>query len=134
MDRRLALAAALALLPAVGGGAGAAVAAEKKKGGGGSFIQIKAISATIMRRDGSRGVISVECGLDVADEGLRIHAQISNPRLRAAFAEFVQGYVGGLPNATLPDADYMSRELQRATDRVLGRRGAKLLLGTILVN
>lgn len=130
MDRRLALAAALALLPV----AGAASAAEKKAGGGVTYTAIKAISATILRRDGSRGVISVECGVDIADDALRNLAQISQPRLRAAWAEFVQTYVGGLPKASVPDADYMARELQRLTDKVLGKKGAKFLIGTILIN
>ena len=39
-----------------------------------------------------------------------------------------------LPAAGVPDADYISRELQRITDVMLGKKGAKLLLGTILVN
>lgn len=130
MDRRLALAAALALLPV----AGAASANEKKKGGGVSYTLIKSITATILRRDGSRGVITIECGVDIVDDALRNQAQISIPRLRAAFAEFVQTYAGSLPRAAVPDADYLAREMQRLTDKVLGRKGAKFLIGTILVN
>ena len=129
MNRRLALAAALALLPAV-----AAASEEKKKGGGATFLQIKAIVATIIHRDGSRGVITVECGVDVADERLRTLASESQPRLRASYAGWVQSYASGLPAAGVPDADYISRELQRITDTTLGKKGAKLLLGTILVN
>ena len=131
MDRRLALAAALALLPTVAAASGGE---EKKKGGGAQFLQIKAIVATIVRRDGTRGVVTVECGLDVPDEKLRTLADQSQPRLRAAFAAFVQAYAGGLPAGGVPDADYMSRELQRLTDSTLHKKGAKLLLGTILVN
>lgn len=131
MDRRLALAAALALLPAVASANGGG---EKKKGGGATFLQIKAIVATIIHRDGSRGVITVECGVDVADERLRALADQSQPRLRAAYAAFVQAYAGGLPAAGVPDADYISREMQQITDSVLRKKGAKLLLGTILVN
>ncbi len=130
MDRRLALAAvALALLPAA-----ASANEEKKKGGGATFLQIKAIVATIIHRDGSRGVITVECGVDVPDERLRTLASESQPRLRAAYAGFVQSYASGLPAAGLPDADYISRQMQQITDTTLGRKGAKLLLGTILVN
>lgn len=129
MNRRLAIAAALALLPAV-----AAANEEKKKGGGATFLQIKAIVATIIHRDGTRGVITVECGVDVADEHLRTLAAASQPRLRAAYAGWVQSYASGLPAAGVPDADYISRELQRITDTTLGKKGAKLLLGTILVN
>jgi len=131
MDRRLALAAALALLPAVASASGGD---EKKKGGGAAFLQIKAIAATIIRRDGSRGVITVECGIDVADEKLHAVAEVSQPRLRAAYAGWVQSYAGGLSVGAVPDADYISRELQRLTDMTLGKKGAKLLLGTILVN
>lgn len=131
MDRRLALAAALALLPAAAAASGGT---EKKKGGGLSFVPIKALAATIIHRDGGRGVMTVECGVDVADEKLRAQAMVSQPRLRAAYAGFVQSYAVGLPAAAVPDADYMARELQRITDQTLAKKGAKLLLGTILVN
>lgn len=134
MDRRLALAAALALLPALNAGAARASASETKKGGGVSYTVIKSISATIMRRDGSRGVISIECGVDIADDALRAVAQVSVPRLRAAYAEFIQTYVGGLPRAAVPDADYIAAEMQRRTDQVLGKKGAKFLIGTVLIN
>lgn len=130
MDRRLVIAAALSLLPA----AAAASGGEKKKGGGPSYLPIKAVVATVMRRDGGRGVVTVECGLDIADEGLRHRADQALPRLRAAYAGFVQTYAAGMPAAAPPDADYLSRELQRVTDQTLGRKGAKFLLGTILVN
>ncbi len=130
MDRRLALAAALSLAPAVAAAAGG----EKKKGGGVTFVPVKAAVATIIRRDGSRGVITVECGIDVVDDALRMKANEIQPRLRDAYAGFLQTYAGGLPKAALPDADYIAAELQKATDRVLGKKGGKLLIGTILIN
>jgi hypothetical protein len=132
MDRRRILfALGLILLPA---GAVADEKGERKKGGGASFIQIQTLTATIIRPDGRRGVMTVETGLDVADGGLRERAEASTPRLRAAFAQVVLNYAAGLPPSGVPNADYLSRELQRQTDLVLGRPGAKLLLGTILVN
>ena len=131
MNRRLALAAALALLPTLAAANGGE---EKKKGGGLSFVPIKAVTATIMHRDGSRGVITVECGVNVADEKVRALAEMSQPRLRAAYAGFVQNYAASLPAAGLPNADYMAQEMQRITDATLGKKGAKLLLGTILIN
>lgn len=130
MDRRLALAAALALVPAVASASGG----EKKKGGGITFVPVKAAMATIIRRDGSRGVITVECGIDIADAALRLKANEIQPRLRDAYASFLQAYAGGLPKAALPNADYIAAEMQKATDRVLGKKGGKLLLGTILIN
>ena len=131
MDRRLALAAALALLPAA---AAASAGGEKKKGGGLSFVPVKAVAATILRRDGSRGEVTVECGVDVADDKLRALAEMSQPRLRAAYAGFVQNYAASLSAAGVPNADYMAQQMQRVTDATLGKKGAKLLLGTILIN
>src|SRR5690348_2060615 len=57
--RRLLL--ALALLAAPDG----ALAEERKKGGGETFIQIQTLTATVIRPDGRRGVMTVESGVDV---------------------------------------------------------------------
>ena len=131
MNRRILLAAALGLVPAVALASGG----EKKEAGGvGQYVPVRAVAATIMRRDGTRGVITVECGLDVPNGRLRDKANASQPRLRAAYAAFVQAYAAGMPASTVPDADYLSRELQRVTDQTLGAKGAKFLLGTILIN
>jgi hypothetical protein len=133
MNRRGLIVAGLvgALAPAL------ALAQEKpthKKGGGLSYIQLDTLSATIVRGNGRRGVMTVECGIDVADAGLHARAEQSTPLLRAAFSEIVRTYASGLPSGAPPNADYLSMALQRQTDTVLGRPGAKLLLGTILVN
>lgn len=130
MNRRLALAALVALTPSLAFASGA----EKKKGGGASFIQIQTLTASIYRRNGTRGVMTMEVGVDVANEQLRELAAASTPRLRAAYAQVLQIYASGLPAATPPDADYLAARFQRETDRILGKPGAKLLVGTILVN
>ncbi len=114
-----------------------ALAQEKpthKKGGGLSYIQLDTLSATITRSNGRRGVMTVECGIDVADAGLHARADQSTPLLRAAFSEILRTCAAGLPPGAPPNADYLSMAQQRQTDTVLGRPGAKLLLGTILVN
>jgi len=131
MKRRLALLAALALVPGLARGQ---AMAQHKRGGGESFIQMGTLEATTVRSDGRRGVMTVEAGLDVPDSGLRARAAASTPRLHAVFGDVVRTYAAGLPTGALPNADYLSRELQRQTDMVLGRPGARLLLGTILVN
>ncbi|HEX4180656.1 MAG TPA: Tat pathway signal protein [Caulobacteraceae bacterium] len=122
--------AALAFAPA-----GAHAADAKKKGGGLDYIQLPALTATIIRGDGRRGVMTVETGVDVpGNAALRTRAEISQPRLRAAYLIVLQAYASGLGAGYPPDADYISRTLQRETDKVLGGPGAKLLLGAILVN
>ena len=130
MDRRLALAAALSLIPAVAAASGG----EKKSTTVSTYVPLKPVVATVMGRNGKRGVFTMESGLDVPDDRLRATADSSQPRLRSAYASFVQTYAAGLPAAGVPDADYLARELQRITDRTLGKPGAKFLIGTILIN
>jgi hypothetical protein len=133
MNRRLAL-AALALIPVAAPAIASASGAEKKKGGGASYVQIQTLTASVIRRNGSRGVMTMETGVDVADEALRLRASESVPRLRAGFTQILQIYASGLPAAGVPDADFLAQKFQRETDQILGRPGAKLLIGTILVN
>ena len=80
------------------------------------------------------GAAGIAGGVDVADEKLRTRAQQMLPRLRAAFVQSVQVYAAGLNTGSLPNADFIAKELQRETDRVLGQKGARLLLGTMLIN
>jgi hypothetical protein len=131
MDRRLFLSlAALAALPAAAHASGA----EKKKSGGGSYVPLQTLLGTTIRASGGRGVLSVDCGLDVPDEGLRTRAEQSVPRLRAAYVQTIQAYAAGLASGALPNADYIAQALQRQTDAILGRPGARVLLGAIIVN
>jgi hypothetical protein len=131
MNRRSLLIVLLALTPALARGQDET---KHKKGGGASFIQLETLTATVMRPDGRRGVMTVEVGVDVPDAALHARAAQSTPLLRAAYSEVVRKYAAGLPPFGVPNADYLSLELQRQTDLTLGRPGARLLLGGILVN
>ena len=46
----------------------------------------------------------------------------------------MQSYAAGLASGALPNADYIAQTLQRQTDTILGRPGAKVLLGAIIAN
>ena len=129
MPRRLAcllVAACLAASPAV--------ASEKKKGGGATFIQLKPMAVIAFRPDGGRGVLSIEAGLDVKDPALHARTESLVPRLRDAYAAAAQNYARSVPGGAAVDADRLSGVLRRETDRVLGKPGAKVLLGTIMLN
>ena len=130
MPRRL----ACLLLVAACHAASPSFAGEKKKGGGPTFIQLKPMAAIAFRPDGRRGVLTVEAGLDVKDQALHARAESMIPRLRDAYAAEAQNYARSLPAGAPVDADRLSAILQRETDRVLGKPGAKVLLGTILMN
>ncbi|MES2894907.1 MAG: Tat pathway signal protein [Pseudomonadota bacterium] len=132
MDSRPLL--ALALIAALAPGAALASGPEKKKGGGLTFIQLNTLTSTVIRPDGRRGVLTVETGIDVPDEKLRAKAEMLVPRLRAAYVQSLQIYASGMNPNSAPNADQLAIQLQRETDRVMGQKGARLLLGTMLMN
>jgi hypothetical protein len=131
MNRRALLTLAFLALPL------AAQAGEdkaKKRTGGASYLVVETIVGATNKGGGRRGVLTVECGLDVQDPTLRARAEASMPRLRAAYAQTVQIYAAGLPAGYPPNADFLGATMQRQTDAVLGKPGARFLLGPILVN
>ncbi|WP_374344297.1 hypothetical protein [Phenylobacterium sp.] len=143
MNRRriLAAAAPLAGVLLVGLTPHAALASGKKteaegdkKSGGTTYIAISTLTATVLKPDGRRGVLSIDLGLDIPDKALRERTTLVLPRLRAAFIQTVQIYAAGMPQGPPPSVDYLSRELQRQTDVTLGQKGAKLLMGSVLMN
>ncbi len=139
MDRRalftLAPLAGLALaataLPAQasgGGGEGGEGGAPKE-----SFMRLDTLTATILRPDGQRGVMTVEIGLDVPEAELNAKALMNKPRLAAAHNEVVQTTAAVLLPGQIPDIDQLAHDLQVATFKILRKRGAVVLLGTVMV-
>ena len=132
MHRRLffALLAASALLAPLPGRA--------EEGGGQKtkqpYLPLPAVAVSVFRQGGRRGVLTVEVGVDVRDSRLRNRIELYQPLLNSAYVSALQPYALGLGPGEPPNADYISLTLQRETDRVLGRSGAKLLLGSILIN
>lgn len=134
MRRRLALTAALSLAAPLLLAPAAALANEKKKGGGATFRQFPTLTANVARADGRRGVFTVEAGVDSPDPAQFERVNQLFPRLRAAYTASVATFAAALRPGMLPDLDLLSRRLQADTDAVMGKKGARLLLGTCLVN
>lgn len=113
--------------------------ARKTGGGGGggapqdSYLRLPTITANVRRPGGRRGVMTVETGLDTPNAALRTRAAQSAPRLRAAYAVVVQASANALLPGAPPDVERLVAQLQAATDRTLGRAGARLLIGTVMV-
>ncbi len=132
MKRRdlFALSLALAAVPAV------AVASGPSSGGGDEprYTRLATLTATLIRSNGRRGVLSVEAGIDVEDAALRATAIQALPRLRAAYAEILRNFGAALTPREVPNTDRLARDMQAATNEVLGRSGAQLLLGTVLTS
>ncbi|HEY9234904.1 MULTISPECIES: hypothetical protein [Phenylobacterium] len=131
MDRRTAI-ALFAVLAAPGLlGAGKK---DEKPTGSSAYIALNTLTATIQRTNGRRGVLTVQAGLDVPDARLRAKVESVLPRVRAVMVQTLQTYATGMSPGAPPNGDLLSQALQRETDRILGQKGAKVLLGTMLIN
>lgn len=124
MDRRDMIGLKTRPLKAAGGGAAAPQA---------SYMRLPTITASVIRPDGRRGVMTVETGLDTPDAALRARVALSAPRLRAAYATVVQQSANSLLPGAPPDVERLVAQLQAATDTTMGRAGARLLIGTVMV-
>ena len=98
-----------------------------------SYLRLPTITANVIRSGGRRGVMTVETGVDTPDAALRVRVAQSAPRLRAAYAAVVQQSANTLLPGTPPDVERLVSQLQTATNRVIGRAGARLLIGTVMV-
>jgi hypothetical protein len=133
MIRRTLLALLVLCLVSISFAPGAARADDKKKDKG-TYVTIDTLTATAIAANGRHEVMTVQSGVDVPDPVLRVLAEQVQPRLRDAYTQVLQIYAGGLPPGAPPDADYVARRLQQATDQVLGKPGGRLLLGGIMIN
>ena len=99
-----------------------------------SYVALQPLTASAVRNDGRKGVLVLETGIEAHDPVLMERVQASTPRLRAAFAQVLMIYASGLRRGAAPDIDYLGNEMQKAADKVLGRKGAKVLLGSAMMN
>ena len=106
----------------------------KKKGGGDGYTQFRTLSVFTQANSMHHGTLSVDMGLYTSDPKFSDTIKLYVPRLTAAYAACLQAYAVNLNTRSLVDIDYISAQLQEATDTTLGRKGAKVLLGAILLN
>jgi transcriptional regulator of heat shock response len=134
MDRRIFISALCSLALAHTPALASAPPKEKKKGGGESFVQIPTLTLFTVMYGQQRRVLTIDLGLDVPDDKLRTMVNIYLPRLRDQYITAMQNYSLRLRKNAIVDVDYVASSLQKITDQILGRPGAKLLLGSITLN
>jgi len=137
MDRRALFSLAPAALGLLAATVAAPARASSSEGGESkavdAYVRFPTVTATIVRPDGRNGVMTVETGINIQDEALRVRAQQEAPRLRAAYNSVVQVAGSRLRPGAPPDIEQLHRDLQAATNATLRRSGATLLLGTVMV-
>ncbi|MDQ8029816.1 MAG: Tat pathway signal protein [Brevundimonas sp.] len=132
MERR-----ALLGLAAVAAATAATSPAAASDGGGSasgnSYLGLPTVTGNVRRPGGGLGVMTVEVGVDTPDAALRTRVAQSAPRLRAAYAQVVQQHAASLLPGAPPDIERLVSSLQTATNTLMGRAGARLLIGTVMV-
>jgi hypothetical protein len=134
MRRHSPLIAALVVVLALAAPPALASEGKDKDAGPQTYFALQPLTAAAIRRDGRRGALTLESGIEAPDPVVMARAKASEPRLRAAYTELLMVYASGLPFGSPPNVDYLGAEMQKATDKVLGRKGARVLLGTAIVN
>lgn len=106
----------------------------KKKGGGAGYTQFPTINVFTEASKRKHGTMSVDMGLYTEDEKLVAQIKLAQPRLQDAYLSRLQSYAGTLNSRSLVDTAFVTVQLQNATDAILGRKGAQVLLGSIIIN
>ena len=125
--RRALLAGAVA---AAGSATGAAAAAEKKEGRD-TYLRLPTLTAPLLRPGGA-GVMTAEAGVDAPDPAVRARVELVQPRLLDAYRSVLAAFAASLAPGAPPDLETLVARLQAATDRVVGRPGARFLIGTVM--
>ena len=108
--------------------------APEHRGGPITYVHLPGLTTNVLRSNGRWGVVTIEAGLDIQDEKLRIRVQKSIPVLMDAYTRAMAGIGPGVRPGSEPDLDLVSKSLQSVTNRVLGRPGAIFLVGSVIIN
>jgi hypothetical protein len=133
----LSLALALSLVPARaddGDSGGSGKAPKHKLTQADSYLMIDPIYSAVMDGDRPVGMLMIGVGIDIPDAKLRGEALHAMPVLRDAFVRSLMGFSTTFVRPDRqPDVTAIADRLQHATDRVLGRKGARLLLAQVAI-
>jgi len=109
-------------------------AEDHKKGGGPGYTQFPLLTVFTSANSYRHGTLSLDMGIYAADPKLSALIKMYMPRLQDAYITRLQVYATTLNARSMVDTDYVSSQLQNATNQVLGRTDAKVLLGSVLLN
>ena len=99
-----------------------------------SYLMIDPIYSAVMDSDRPVGMLMIGVGIDIPDAKLRGEALHAMPVLRDAFVRSLMSFSTTFVRPDRqPDVTAIADRLQHATDRVLGRKGARLLLAQVAI-
>jgi flagellar basal body-associated protein FliL len=99
-----------------------------------SYIMIDPIYSSILDGDHPLGLLMIGIGLDVPDPALRERIDREMPRLRDAYVRNMTAFAGAsVRSYRQPDVTLIADRLQGVTDRLLARKGARILLAQVAI-
>ena len=97
-----------------------------------SYLMIDPIYTTIMDGDKIVGLLMIGIGLDVPNAKLRSQTESAMPVLRDVYVRSLMAFTAtSVRPWRQPDVAAIAERLQHATDRTLGRQGARILLAQV---
>ncbi len=97
-----------------------------------SYLMVDPMYLPIFDGDRPVGMLMIGVGIDIPDAKLRGEAQHAMPILRDGFVRNLMNFsTTSVRSWRQPDVIEIGDRLQGVTDRVLGRKGARLLLAQV---
>ena len=126
------LALALLMLPARAADDDAGKTSAHKVTQSKSYLMIDPIYSTILSDDRPVGLLMIGVGIDAPDAKLRAEAARAMPVLRDAFVRSLAAFASTqVRTSRQPDVGVIAARLQAVADRLLGRKGARVLLAQV---
>ncbi len=99
-----------------------------------NYLEFPQMTSSVLQKYRVRGMITLGFGLEIVDEKKRVQARARLPRLQDMYTTEWNQYAGNIYQAgEVPDATYISRRMQAATDRMLGKGTAIFLISNLMV-
>jgi|WetSurMetagenome_2_1015567.scaffolds.fasta_scaffold355580_1 flagellar basal body-associated protein FliL len=99
-----------------------------------SYLMVDPLYTSIL--DGNRplGLLMVGIGIDVPDKDLRERVERDMPRLRDGYVRALMAFTAvNVRSWRQPDVAALADRLQVVTDRLLGKKGARVLLAQVAI-
>lgn len=99
-----------------------------------SYLMVDPFYTTILEGDRPLGLLMVGIGIDVPDKELRDRVERDMPQLRDGYVRSLMAFTAtSVRSWRQPDVAAIADRLQGVTDRLLGRKGARVLLAQVAI-
>jgi flagellar basal body-associated protein FliL len=99
-----------------------------------TYLGFEPIYTSIIEADSANGLLMIGFGIDVPDATLRAEVDNLRPKLRDLYVRSMMFYTSAnVRSWRQPDAVVIADKLQRITDAMLKRKGAKVLLAQVAI-